>query len=136
MASEFIDVVGSLSIRKQRCVRRCSLGFTGCEANVNSNLSIPTERIEKFCRANGIARLEIFGSALRPDSRPDSDVDLLVTFAPGRTPDSVRLVGMKFELAAIFGRSVHLITRSSVERCRNPVRRAAILESAETIYAG
>ena len=103
---------------------------------MNSNLSIPTGQIEEFCRANGIARLEIFGSALRPDSRPDSDVDLLVTFAPGRTPDSVRLVGVKFELAAMFGRSMHLTTRSSVERSRNTVRRTAILESAEAVYAG
>lgn len=103
---------------------------------MNSNLSIPAGRIEDFCRANGIARLELFGSALRPDFRPDSDVDLLVTFAPGRTPGLIRLVRMEFELAAIFGRSVDLITRSSVERSRNAVRRAAILESAETIYAG
>ena len=103
---------------------------------MNSNLSIPTGRIEDFYRANGIARLELFGSALRPDFRPDSDVDLLVTFAPGRTPGLIRLVGMKFELAAMFGRRVDLITRSSVERSRNPVRRAAILESAETVYAG
>ena len=103
---------------------------------MNSNLSIPTGRIENFCRANGIARLEIFGSALRPDFRPDSDVDLLVTFAPGRTPGLIRLAGMERELAAMFGRCVDLVTRSSVERSRNPVRRAAILESAETIHAG
>ena len=103
---------------------------------MNASLSIPTGRIEDFCRANGIARLELFGSALRPDFRPDSDVDLLVTFAPGRTPGLFRLAGMELELAAIFGRSVDLITRSSVERSRNTVRRAAILESAETIYPG
>lgn len=101
-----------------------------------SNLSIPTGRIEEFCRANGIARLELFGSALRPDFRPDSDVDLLVTFAPGRTPGLIRLVGIEFELAEMFGGSVDPITRSSVERSRNPVRRAAILESVETVYAG
>ena len=103
---------------------------------MNPNISIPMRRIEDFCRANGIARLELFGSALRPDFRPDSDVDLLVTFTPGRTPGLIRLAGMELELAAIFGRSVDLIPRSSVERSRNPVRRAAILESAETIYAG
>ena len=100
------------------------------------NIPIPMRRVENFCRANGIARLELFGSALRPDFQPDSDVDLLVTFAPGRTPGLIRLVGMEFELAAMFGRSVDPITRSSVERSRNPIRRTAILESAETVYAG
>ena len=103
---------------------------------MNPGIPIPMRRIEEFCRANGIARLELFGSALRPDFRPDSDVDLLVTFAPGRTPGLIRLVGMEFELAEIFGRSVDLTTRSAVERSRNPIRRAAILESAETVYAG
>lgn len=103
---------------------------------MNPNISVSMRRIEEFCRANGIARLELFGSALRPDFRPDSDVDLLVTFAPGRTPGLIRFAGMELELTAMFGRSVDLVTRSSVERSRNPVRRAAILESAETVYAG
>ena len=103
---------------------------------MNPNIPIPMRRVENFCRANGIARLELFGSALRPDFRPDSDVDLLVTFAPGRTPGLIRFAGMERELAALFGRRVDLVTRSSVERSRNPVRRAAILESAETVYAG
>lgn len=103
---------------------------------MNPNISVSMRRIEEFCRANGIARLELFGSALRPDFRPDSDVDLLVTFAPGRTPGSIRFAGMELELAAMFGRRVDLVTRSSVERSRNPVRRAAILESAETVHAG
>lgn len=103
---------------------------------MNPNISVSMRRIEDFCRANGIARLELFGSALRPDFRPDSDVDLLVTFAPGRTPGLIRFASMELELAAMFGRRVDLVTRSSVERSRNPVRRAAILESAETVYAG
>ena len=83
---------------------------------------------------NGIIRLAIFGSALREDFGPESDIDVLVEFEPGRTP-GFGFVTMAAKLSELFGRDVDVLTRSSVERSQNYIRRKAILETAETIYA-
>ena len=53
---------------------------------MNPNISVPMAQLAEYCRANGIARLDVFGSALRADFGPESDIDLLVEFQPGRTP--------------------------------------------------
>ena len=102
---------------------------------MNQNLTIPMDRLAEYCRANGIARLDLFGSALRADFGPESDIDLLVEFEPDRTPGLFDFVRIEQEFSEIFGRKVDLIERLGVERSRNYIRRAAILESAETIYA-
>ena len=101
---------------------------------MNRNVTIHHDRVADFCRANGIARLAIFGSALRDDFGPESDIDVLVEFEPGRTP-GFEFVSMATELSELFGRHVDVLTRSSVERSRNYIRRKSILETAETIYA-
>ena len=101
---------------------------------MNKNLTVPMDRIAEYCRANGIKRLDVFGSALRADFGPDSDIDLLVEFEPDRTPGLFDFARMEEELADIFGREVDLVERSAVERSRNYIRRAAILGSAETIH--
>ena len=61
-----------------------------------------------FCRTNGVRRLGLFGSALRGELRPDSDIDLLVEFNPGRVPGLLRLAGLELELAELLGREVDL----------------------------
>ena len=101
---------------------------------MNANLNLPENRVAEFCRANGILKLAIFGSVLREDFGPDSDIDVLVEFAPGRTP-GLRFVDIADELSDLFGRHVDVLTRSAVERSPNFVRRKAILESAQVIYA-
>lgn len=78
--------------------------------------------------------LAVFGSALREDFAPDSDVDLLATFAPDAQWSVLDHVSMEEELAALFGRKVDLVNRRAVERSPNPVRRQAILESAQPYY--
>ena len=103
--------------------------------SMNQNLTIPMDRLAEYCRANGIARLDLFGSALRADFGPESDIDLLVEFESDRTPGLFDFVRIEQEFSEIFGRKVDLIERLGVERSRNYIRRAAILESAETIYA-
>ena len=103
---------------------------------MNSNLSLPTERLVEYCRANGIARLDVFGSALRADFGPESDIDLLVEFEPDRTPGFFDFARIEQEFADIFGRKVDLVSRIGIERSRNYIRRTEILGSAETIYAG
>ena len=102
---------------------------------MNPNVSVPMARLSEYCRINGIKRLDIFGSALRTDFGPESDIDLLVEFEPDRSLSLFDIVGMEQELSDLFGRKVDLIERLAVERSRNYIRRAAILESAETIYA-
>ena len=102
---------------------------------MNPNVPIPMDRLAEYCRVNGIARLDLFGSALRADFGPESDIDLLVEFESDRTPGLFDFVRIEQEFADLFGRKVDLIERLGVERSRNYIRRAAILESAETIYA-
>ena len=102
---------------------------------MNSNLPIPMDRLTEYCRANGIKRLAIFGSALRTDFGPESDIDLLVDFEPNRALSLFDIVSMEQEFSYLFGRKVDLVERLAVEQSRNYIRRAAILESAETIYA-
>jgi hypothetical protein len=76
------------------------------------------EALAEFCRRNGIRRLAVFGSALREDFGPESDVDLLVEFEPGRTPGMMGLGRMQAELEALLGgrRSVDLRTEGDLSR--------------------
>jgi uncharacterized protein len=73
----------------------------------------------------------VFGSATRPDFRPDSDVDLLVEFDPENTPSLFRMVELKDALEQLFGRAIDLAT---LEILRNPYRRATILKDLERLY--
>ena len=68
---------------------------------MRTEIPIPTGRLEEFCRRWKIAELRVFGSALREDFRPDSDLDLLVTFAPDADPSLLDHVAMEEELAAL-----------------------------------
>lgn len=98
-------------------------------------VTLPMERIAEFCRRWRIRELEIFGSFLREDFRPDSDLDFLYTFAEGVHWTLYDLVTMDQELAAIVGREVDLVSRSAVERSQNSIRRDDILSTSEPIYA-
>lgn len=73
-------------------------------------ISIPTDVIADFCRRHGIARLALFGSVLREDFGPESDIDVLVEFAPDRVPGLIRLAGMELELSALLGRRADMNT--------------------------
>ena len=101
---------------------------------MNPQITIPREKLAAFCKENGIRRLAVFGSALRDDFGPDSDVDLLVEFEPDRIPGLMGLAGMEIELSEMFGRDIDLLTRDEVESSRNYIRRKSILESTEVVY--
>ena len=73
-------------------------------------IDIPGWEIEQFCRRRGIRKLSLFGSVLRDDFRPDSDVDVLVEFQPGTRVGLIGLAGMEIELGEILGRKVDLNT--------------------------
>jgi predicted nucleotidyltransferase len=98
-------------------------------------ITLPTDVIADFCRRWKIRELAVFGSFLRDDFRPDSDLDFLYTFADEVDWTLFDLVAMDQELAAIVGRPVDLVDRRSVEKSENWIRRRSILESAEPIYA-
>ena len=96
---------------------------------------ISDEQLDLFCRRWAIAELSLFGSVLREDFGPTSDVDILVTFLPEAQWSLLDHVQMEMELAELLGREVVLITRRAVESSRNPLRRREILESARTVYS-
>lgn len=101
---------------------------------MNRHLTIPTNEVEVFCRRNYIHSFGLFGSALREDFNPDSDIDVLVEFEQGQEPDLFRLIELQDELSEIFGRKVDLVERRAVEKSENYIRRRHILESVEPIY--
>ena len=96
--------------------------------------SIPREKVVKFCRRWKIQEFALFGSVLREDFRPESDIDVLVSFSPEAKYSLFDLVHMQDELKEIFGRNVDLVERKSVERSENYIRRKHILDSLETLY--
>jgi len=102
---------------------------------VTTNIDLPMEKIAEFCRRWQIKELALFGSVLRDDFRPDSDIDLLVTFVPGASRSLFNHVDMQDELTSMLGRKVDLVSRHGVERSENVRRRREILETAEVIYA-
>ena len=97
-------------------------------------LETPRDKIAQFCERWKITELALFGSVPRDDFRAESDVDVLVTFAPGTTRRYYGLLDMKEELEAIFGRKVDLVEKRLVESSENYIRRQHILSHAETIY--
>jgi hypothetical protein len=98
-------------------------------------ISVPEDKIIAYCRRWQIAELAVFGSILRDDFKLTSDVDFLVSFQAEAKWTLLDHVQMQSELAALLGREVDLVSRRGLENSRNPIRREAILTSAEVIYA-
>lgn len=102
---------------------------------MSARIDIPRQVMEQFFRRWKITELALFGSVLRDDFTPQSDVDVLVRFVPDAGHGLFDLVRMQDELSEILGRPVDLVTRNAVEQSRNELRRKLILDSAEVIYA-
>jgi len=96
-------------------------------------LNIPRRKIADFCRKYNIQKFAFFGSILRDDFKPTSDVDVLVEFKKGYTP-GLAFFAMPDELKKILGRDVDLLTFQGVNSSRNPIRKKAILDSAQVFY--
>jgi len=93
---------------------------------VDHGVEVPEKAVADFCRRHHIQRLALFGSVLRDDFRPDSDVDVLVEFEPGRVPGLLRMAGLEAEMGKILGRKVDLRTPAELSRhFRNEVMREA-----------
>ena len=93
-------------------------------------VDLPKKKIADFCRRHHIRKLAVFGSALREDFRPDSDLDVLVEFDPGHTP-GLAFFGMEQELSELLGRKVDLNTPQFL----SPYFRDKVLAEAEVQYA-
>ena len=98
-------------------------------------MPVDKEQIAEFCRKWKITQFSVFGSVLRDDFGPESDVDVLVSFREDAGWSLFDWVEMVDELKEVFGRDVDLLSRRGVESSRNPLRRRAIISSAEIIYA-
>jgi len=95
-------------------------------------IDIQKEKIDSFCRKWKIREFSLFGSVLRDDFRPDSDIDILVEFEPDHGWSLYEVVDMEDELKALFGRDVDLVMKGGL---KNPFRRREILRSREVVYA-
>jgi predicted nucleotidyltransferase len=93
-------------------------------------VAVDEDALRTFCQANGVRRLGLFGSALRGELRPDSDIDLLVEFEPGRTPGLLRIAGLELQLRGLVGRDVDLRTPGDL----SPRFRDQVSASARVLY--
>lgn len=95
-----------------------------------TNISIPVDELAALCGRYHVRRLSLFGSVLRDDFGPESDVDVLVEFEPGATVTYLDLAEMQLELSALLERPIDIGTPASL----SPYIRDHVLESAEIIY--
>jgi len=104
------------------------------QRNTKAKLHIADSWIGDFCSRWGVTELAFFGSVLRDDFGPDSDVDVLVSFSPKVDWSLLDHIRMEQELSQQLGRKVDLITRRSIERGHNWILREEVLGTAEVIY--
>lgn len=98
-------------------------------------IPIPHGQLVAFCQRWKIRELAVFGSVLRDDFSPQSDIDILVTFADDADWSLFDHVRMEQELESLLNRKVDLLTKSAVEQSTNPIRRNSILRTARTLIA-
>lgn len=99
---------------------------------MKQNITLPKDKLAEFCRRNHIRKLSFFGSVLRNDFRPESDIDILVEFEPGHEPGLIGLAAMELELSELLGgRTVDLRTSADLSR----YFRDDVVANAEVQYA-
>jgi hypothetical protein len=98
------------------------------------NLDLLIAQIKELCDRWQIAEFALFGSVLRDDFSPTSDIDVLVTFAPNTRKGLLTLARIKHELEELLGREVDISTRRSIEQSPNTIRKHNILQSAQVLY--
>lgn len=97
-------------------------------------IELPPAKMAEFCQRWKVEEFYLFGSVLREDFRPDSDIDVMVKFKPNAGWGLLELVRMKRELETWLKRPVDLITKKAIEQSHNWIRRQEILETAQRIY--
>ena len=99
---------------------------------LKAGIELPIKRIEEFCRKYGVQEFSLFGSVLRDDFGPDSDVDVMLKFLPGHGFTFENTPQIYADLEGIFGRPVDVVEKDQI---RNPFRRHAIMNSYRVVYA-
>ncbi len=97
---------------------------------IEQRIAIPQAAIAEFCQRHHIRKLSLFGSVLRDDFHPDSDIDILVEFEPGQTPGLLRMAGLEIELGNILRHEVDLRTAAELSR----YFRQDVIDQAQVIY--
>ncbi len=97
---------------------------------MSSHIPIPVEKVIAFCQRHPIRKLALFGSVLRDDFTPESDVDVLVEFLPNARISLLDMVSLEMELTAMFGRQVDLRTPQELSR----YFRDKVIASSEVLY--
>jgi predicted nucleotidyltransferase len=127
-----------MSLRAQRHLHRAQVPVSNLQVSAiissmpGKKFVLPRKEIAEFCKRWGITEFSVFGSVLRDDFRPDSDIDVLVSIDPKAHIGLFEIAQMQIELEKIFKRSVDLVEK---EGLRNPYRREEILRTAKVIYA-
>ncbi|MGD1927727.1 MAG: nucleotidyltransferase family protein [Leptolyngbyaceae cyanobacterium] len=98
-------------------------------------INLAPDAIQHFCQKWQITELSLFGSVLRDDFHPDSDIDVLVTFAAEAPWTLLDLVNMEYELTDLTGRDIDLVEKQAIESSDNWLRRDEILNTSQVIYA-
>jgi uncharacterized protein len=106
----------------------------GFAVMLTQNLDLPMVEIKELCDRWQIAEFSLFGSVLRDDFQPTSDIDVLISFAPSARKGLLSLARIKHELEGLLGRDVDILTRQSIEQSHNLARSCNILESAQVLY--
>lgn len=101
---------------------------------MSAQVPVDRKRIADFCRRWKVTELSLFGSVLREDFTPESDVDVLVTFSAEARWGLFDMVRMEDDLGRVLGRKVDLVEREAVERSENYIRRRRVLGSLEPVY--
>lgn len=104
------------------------------KTTIYQRLGLTSEQLASFCDHHQVAELALFGSILRDDFHPDSDIDILVTYQPQAQRGLLEKVVMKEELENLTNRKVDLVSKKAIENSRNWIRRQNILSSFEVIY--
>jgi predicted nucleotidyltransferase len=107
---------------------------TSTATRTKIRVSVPRKKLAESCKRWKITELAFFGSVLRDDFRPSSDIDLLVSFSPRAKISLFDLVRMQNELKEIFGLEVDLVARRAIERSENYIRRKSILNNTKIVY--
>jgi uncharacterized protein len=106
------------------------VGLRRCCHGAAADLTVDDTVLRVFCREHGIRSLRLFGSAARDELRDDSDIDLLVEFAPGRTPRLLGVAKLELELQELLGREVDLCTAGDL----SPYFRDDVVAAARVLY--
>lgn len=104
------------------------------DKKIEQRLGISINEISSFCQNWGITEMALFGSVLREDFQPDSDIDFLITFAPNVTQGLLTLARIKNELELMLNRPVDIAIKDSIKTSENWIIRREILTTAQIIY--